>query len=366
MIAANALNQHIGSLVRRYLARPFSHRPNKRALLCYAINRISFSQAYPFLHYSKELQRRFRMEFRAVPIEPLLDGARLLHSDVDWIFVQPWFDVDPDSLSRLLERLSATYPAATLVFLDSYAHSDLRLGRVVDPFVDYYYKKSRFLDKSLYTRQWLGGTNLTEYYGELYGIPSEPVNWNTPPNIISKVRLSPNFLTAPRFLAAFTAQDPPLRSERPIDLHARLGSSESGWYGAMRQAAHNALKPLDDLKLASVGSVPQGVFMQELGAAKLCFSPFGYGELCWRDVEAIQTGAVMIKPCMNHLETLPNLYEPEVTYLPCRWDFSDLEEVVRGALANENRRARIAETAWQRAANYVQNGQFVDEIGNLF
>ena len=39
--------------------------------------------------------------------------------------------------------------------------------------------------------------------------------------------------------------------------------------------------------------------------SKLCFSPFGYGEVCWRDFEAMSTGAVLVKPDMSHLQARP-------------------------------------------------------------
>ena len=54
------------------------------------------------------------------------------------------------------------------------------------------------------------------------------------------------------------------------------------------------------------------------------------------------TGAVLVKPDMSHLETLPDLYRPGETYLPVRWDFSDLGDVVGSALADADLRRRLA------------------------
>lgn len=52
-------------------------------------------------------------------------------------------------------------------------------------------------------------------------------------------------------------------------------------------------------------------------------SPFGWGEVCFRDFECFLAGAVLFKPSMDHLETWPNYYVPNVTYVPFAWDFSD-------------------------------------------
>ena len=67
--------------------------------------------------------------------------------------------------------------------------------------------------------------------------------------------------------------------------------------------------------------IAQMRFLEEMRQSKLCWSPFGYGELCWRDIEAYMTGAVLIKPDVSHLGSLPDLYRPHETYLPVRWDF---------------------------------------------
>ena len=145
----------------------------------------------------------------------------------------------------------------------------------------------------------------------------------------------------------------PSRDNRPIDVHARMASRGSGWYQSMRADSLARLGALSDLNIAAQGTVPLKTYMAEMGQSKLCFSPFGYGELCWRDIEAIRVGAVLIKPDMGHLETGPELYESGVTYLPVRWDFADLEEVIRGALADEARCRQIASAAWTRVSTVI-------------
>jgi len=69
-------------------------------------------------------------------------------------------------------------------------------------------------------------------------------------------------------------------------------------------------------------------FYQVMLDSKIVLSPWGYGEVCIRDFEAMLTGAVVIKPDMSHLVTNPTVYIPNKTYLPCRQDFSDVPEIV--------------------------------------
>lgn len=325
---------------------------------------ICRSQIEPFFHNSKAFCARFGAEFRHRPIEALLSGDV---TDADVVLVQPWFTVGGDVIGHALEGLRTRLPKARIVFLDSYAHNDLRLARFIDPFIDLYYKKSIFRDRSAYLLPRRGDTNLTEYYGDLCDVDvGEPVGWQVPPSILPKLRLSPNFFTASRFARVFQSGEMPAREGRAIDMQSRLGGKGTPWYTAMRRLAQDRVEAIDGITLSPAGHLSIGAFMAELTNSKLCFSPFGYGELCWRDIESFQTGTVLIKPDMGHLETLPDLYEAGVTYLPVRWDFADLEHVVRSALADEARMERIAQEAWNRTANYVQADRFVEDTRDIF
>ena len=94
------------------------------------------------------------------------------------------------------------------------------------------------------------------------------------------------------------------------------------------------LDRIADLRVVSGTGVGHVAYMRELRASKICFSPFGYGEVCWRDYEAILSGAVLLKPDMSHIETDPDVFVAGETYLPVRWDLADFEAQVRLAFAN--------------------------------
>ena len=42
--------------------------------------------------------------------------------------------------------------------------------------------------------------------------------------------------------------------------------------------------------------------------SKIGLSPYGQGEICYRDVELMQFGTLMIKPDMSKIHTIPNPY----------------------------------------------------------
>lgn len=53
-------------------------------------------------------------------------------------------------------------------------------------------------------------------------------------------------------------------------------------------------------------------------------------------------GAVVVKQNMDHLDTLPNLYEAGETHLSVNWDFSGLAGMVTGILNDKPRMTMIA------------------------
>jgi len=78
------------------------------------------------------------------------------------------------------------------------------------------------------------------------------------------------------------------------------------------------------------------------------------GEYTWMDYEAALSRAVLIKPLGLLLSSYPDIYEEDVTCVSAAADFSDLDAVVRGLLADEPRMQRIADTAYQRLLQHVQ------------
>jgi hypothetical protein len=80
----------------------------------------------------------------------------------------------------------------------------------------------------------------------------------------------------------------------------------------------------------------------------MVLSPFGWGEVCFRDFEAIISGSLLLKPDMSHLKTWPDVYIPYETYVPLDWDGNDIKEKAETYLADGKERARIARNAWEQ------------------
>ena len=97
-----------------------------------------------------------------------------------------------------------------------------------------------------------------------------------------------------------------------------------------------------NLNIASGASIPKKKYWKELRNAKLSISPFGWGEVCYRDFETFIAGAILIKPRMDHLETIPNCYFENQTYVPIAWDLNDLPEKLDHLITNYKQSQQIA------------------------
>ena len=62
--------------------------------------------------------------------------------------------------------------------------------------------------------------------------------------------------------------------------------------------------------------------------SKIVVSPWGYGELTYRDYEAMYAGCVVIKPDSGFVQTWPDVLKNGITYVPCAPDWSYLAEQV--------------------------------------
>ena len=86
-------------------------------------------------------------------------------------------------------------------------------------------------------------------------------------------------------------------------------------------------------------------------------SPFGYGEICYRDFECFFSGSLLVKANMDHMITWPNLFIDGVTYVSHKWDFSDFNDKLEAILSNPERFQDIANEGQKKFRDALTNGQ---------
>lgn len=210
------------------------------------------------------------------------------------------------------------------------------------PYVDLYFKKQFLKDLNEYRKPIWGGRRYAQYYHEKFGISSEGIDGVdfTPldSSEIPKLRLSWNVgmgdLFANKyesFLRPTSIRTPRYRSpqsKQGFDIHYR----GSEWPSAAGYQRHLVIDRLDELTQYSHPDprerIDSSTYTQELKDAKIVVSPFGWGEICTRDFEAFAYGSLLLKPNMDNVDTFPNWYHPNQTYVSIDWDFSNFSQVL--------------------------------------
>ncbi len=64
--------------------------------------------------------------------------------------------------------------------------------------------------------------------------------------------------------------------------------------------------------------------------------------MCLRDFEAFISGATLIKPDMDHVQTWPNIYKKNVTYISIPWKIENWNEVIEEIINNKKLLLQVA------------------------
>ena len=323
---------------------------------------VAFSQLNPFLFYASEIRTQFDLHIRAVPSNRLSKCG--IHN-ADLVCIQTEFDTSEADMDALFAQIRQDHPAAKIVYFDWFAPLDLRLAQRLHPHIDLYVKRQIFADLQKYNQPTIGDTNLMDHYCRRFQLPAPEQFFAVPDGFFAKLILGAGLFTGDYLLRAFHNNDFH-NQKKTIDLHARLGGKGTAWYTAMRNEAVTACQNLRGLEVRQGGGINKQQYLVELAQSKLCFSPFGYGEVCWRDFEAIRAGALLLKPDMAHLRTEPDIYQDGETYVSIAWDYSDLQEKADFYARNEQERKRIVDNAQQVMRDYANNLRFLQQMAPLF
>jgi hypothetical protein len=108
------------------------------------------------------------------------------------------------------------------------------------------------------------------------------------------------------------------------------------YYSRHRKRSLDELGKLDDTYNIVSGRLPPEVYDIALSKSKCAVSPFGMGEICFRDFETWNIGCLLIKPFMDNVITYPNPYIDRETYFACNNNWDDLNDLIDVVLSLNN------------------------------
>ena len=99
--------------------------------------------------------------------------------------------------------------------------------------------------------------------------------------------------------------------------------------------------------------------------SKVLISLYGWGEICYKEFEATICGCCFIMPDMSNIKTWPNIYQNEITYLPIKWDLSNLEDIYKKVIRNSDLRIKLVKNS-QKEIQSVRNEIGYNYFLNIF
>jgi len=251
------------------------------------------------------------------------------------------------------------------------------------PYVDRYLKGAVLKNRKEYQRTLYGSRYFTDYYHTEFGVSDEDpgeahlnhcpddselykisVGWNSAlynysyhgyffRKLNNHVNILPGF-----YVKDWKSPD----KDRPGLLSCRITADYK-----RNTVAFQRRKVLERLAgKVQTGRVDIGSYFKELENSKAGISPFGWGEICYRDFEIIISGAALIKPDCGHMETWPDLYVKNGTYIPFRWDFSDLDDILGSLSFRAEELTEMARKAQDVYSHYLFSDEGRDEFCKRF
>ncbi|EEX08963.1 conserved hypothetical protein [Ruegeria lacuscaerulensis ITI-1157] len=333
----------------------------------------SEQQFAPLIRHRQRIASQTGVTFRFKDISGIDDLNTADLSGVDVIGIKLSFTTSPETVETLGRQLAslARNAKACLVIFDGDDDLCVQWPSLIEE-SDIYLKKHRFSKDADYKLARVGKSNLTDYAHRTYGVSfTDDIIPNSGPlteAAISKIVLGWNIALDDKIVdLAEDIGDSAFTAKREIDLLCRASVGSDVWTYGMREAPVRALNAMADRYsvLAPTDRVPQEEYYREILSARLTVSPFGFGELCWRDFEAILCGSLLVKPDMSHVQTWPDIFVPHETYVPVSWDFSDLEEVCAPYLADESKRLRLVEAARVCLLDSLKPQSFLNQFVSL-
>lgn len=199
------------------------------------------------------------------------------------------------------------------------------------------------LNNALFTYGRYHATIISNLLGVRAPALPDPVHTQTQIDPVNFIKLETGFTygSYDHLKKLFDVSSPPDNiSSRPIEISfagtVNYGAAEI--INIHRRQAINALKKMSAYNTTVIEGrkYAHSMYLKNLCESKICISPWGLGEACYRDYEAILSGCVLVKPDSSFIKSNPNIYQNNVTYVPCKADFSDLETVCSKILANWN------------------------------
>lgn len=282
------------------------------------------------------------------------------------ILVRKYHDGKTNDSDIIRELLDLRKNFSKIVYFDDSAAASIAFFCAF-PYVDQYWKRSKLINENLYKKKFYGGHVYSDFYHQKFGIEDKSqmffnpvatnetdmnklkISWNIGIGVYplnSNDILDKYYQAARRFITSLTL----LPSIYPIHFlikkyflrmktelkkevifknkNTKFSSRfmDVNYRNSIGFQRNLLIRKTKENKNFLVGHKAKREFTKETFTTYGLLSPFGWGEICYRDFEAAIGGSILIKPDMSHISTWPNIYSRDM-YEPLQWDFTNLNNL---------------------------------------
>ena len=320
---------------------------------------------YPLLKYKKAISDSGINLKVFLEITSNITDADILI--VDSKFFKFWYEDKLEEMYLQLEKFSNN---TNLMFFDTTDSSGYVLGDVL-PFVTKYFKHQVLVDKKQYSDPMYGRRVYSDYYHKNFRVNDSIDHEEKSNNILNikdveKISCAWNTgLSNYSLLGEYYAKLYKRTGLKSLFLHSFPFLTNNYSRSKSIQCRMNTSYSKESVsfhrkKLASLldqniqtNKLNRFQYFKELKMTKVVISAFGLGEITLKDFETFLTGGMLMKPDMSHMETWPNFYENNITYVPFRWDFKDLHDVIESILGDEDLLSEISNESQKRYFDHL-------------
>lgn len=332
----------------------------------------SEQQFAPMTRHAAALRREFGVVINQVTLQRGLTLSQAQLASVDLLGFKLSFMTSAAEANRIARhfRNSVAGTPTKLVYFDGDDDLCIQWPDLLAQ-VDCYVKKHAFTDVGAYGQRYIGKSNLTDYVARVDGrsFDDNAIRSSGPVPAAARAKLHVGWnIGLDDKIADLVRALPPVGAQaKDVDVGSRAFVRDDVWIYPLRGPLVERIGAMEGRfrVLAPRQRVSQEQYYAEMMRARICVSPFGYGELCWRDFEAVLCGCMLVKPDMGHVRTYPDIFVAGETYAPVSWDYADLAEVCAKYLGDEPARKRIADRARTVLLEALGEAAFVRTFGIL-
>tara|TARA_Y100000310_G_scaffold330269_1_gene401624 strand:+ start:402 stop:1472 length:1071 start_codon:yes stop_codon:yes gene_type:complete len=122
-------------------------------------------------------------------------------------------------------------------------------------------------------------------------------------------------------------------TESPVYEH---NLCQTDYYDLHRKNLFDALKgtSYNIVMLKDGKRISREKYYENMYRSKIIMAPIGYGEMAPRDAESAMFGSILVKDDLSYLQTKPNVFINDETYISVNYNWSDLIEKIDYILSN--------------------------------